>query len=62
MFVALAMPKPSQALGCYAYQRVLTLDPPRVVAYLIHNLSDDVDGATEFIGAAVRACHGPPRD
>lgn len=50
MIVALAMPKPSRALGCHAYQRVLTLDPPRVVTHLIHNLSDDVDGATEFIG------------
>ena len=60
MTVALALPKPSRALRRHAYQRVLTLGPPRVVAHLIHNLSDDIDGATEFIGAAVRACHGPP--
>jgi hypothetical protein len=60
MMVALAMPQPSRALRRHAYQRVLTLGPPRVVAHLIHNLSDDIDGATEFMGAAIRACHSPP--
>jgi hypothetical protein len=57
---ALAMLKASQALVCRAYQRVFTLGPPWVVAHLIRNPSDDIDGATEFGGAAVRACHGPP--
>ena len=60
MIVALALPKASQALGCHAYQRVVTLGPPRVVAYLVHNVSDDIDGAAEFGAAAVRAWHGPP--